>query len=99
MQIRVRSRYRIGPFFSGAVFQVNRILFSTALSIAEDKPVRVNTFFLNEIVNDSVYTIPAELLSSLAGFTITDHRYLTVGVVAELSCSAGQQCLGILAQR
>jgi hypothetical protein len=57
-----------------------------------------NAFFLNEVVDDRVNPIPAQLLSGLARFAITDDGDLTVRVVTQLFCSAGQQCLCILAQ-
>ena len=94
----MRRRNRIGSFFTGTVLEVDRILFATALSVAEDKPVRANTLFFNEVVNHCINPIPAELLSGLAGFAIADDSDLTVGVVAQLLSSAGQKGLVVLGQ-
>src|ERR1700760_258158 len=95
----MRCRYRIGTFFTGTVTQIDRILVAAALAIAEDKSVRANAFFFNQIVDNGIYPIPAQLLSVLAGFAITDHRDLTAGIVPDLRSSAGQQSLVVLAQR
>ena len=76
-------RNRVGSFFAGTVLEVDRVFFAAALSVAEDEPVRANTLFFNEVVDYSIYPIPAELLSGLAGFAIADDSDLTVGVVAQ----------------
>lgn len=94
----MRCGNRIWSFFAGTVLEVDRILFAAALSVTEDEPVRANTFFFNEVVNYCIYPIPAELLSGLAGFAISDNSDLTVGIVTQFLSSAGQQGFVVLGQ-
>src|ERR1700760_4822101 len=94
----MRRRNHVRSFFACAVLEVYGVFFAAALSVAEDKPIRANTFFFNQVVDNCVHPIPAELLSSLAGFTIPDNCDLTVGVIAELLGYAGEQGLVILAE-
>ena len=85
----MRSGNRVRSFFACTVLEVYSVFFATALSVAEDKPVGANAFFFNQIVDDCVNPIPAELLSSLAGFAITDDGDLTIGVITQFLGSAG----------
>src|SRR5277367_442458 len=95
-EVRMGSRNRVGSFFAGAVLEVHSVFFASALSVTEDEPVRANALFFNKVVNNSIYPIPAELLSSLAGFSIADDSDLTVGIVAQFLGSAGQKGFVIL---
>src|SRR5258708_37934319 len=83
-EVGVRSGYRVRAFFAGAIFQVDGVFFATTLTVAEDKPIGANTFFLNQVVDNCIYPIPAELLSGLAGFAIADDSDLTIGVILDL---------------
>jgi len=95
----VRSRHRVRTFFASTVTQVNRIFITTALTVAEDEAIRANTFFFNKVVDDRVNPIPAQLLSGLARFAITNNGDLTVYIGADLRSSSRQERLVVLAQR
>src|SRR5579872_836035 len=98
-QVRVRCGNRIRSFFPGTVAQIDRAFIAAALTIAEDEPVGANTFFFNQVIDDGIYPVPAQLLSGLARLAITDYGDLAARIVPHLGRGTGQQCLVVLAQR
>src|SRR5580692_6448896 len=93
---KIARTVRSALFYS---FRANYPIFAAGLTIAEDKPIRANRFFLNQVVDNCIYPVPAQLLSSLARFAITDNGDLAARVVAYLDGSGSQKRHIVLAQR
>ena len=94
----MRSRYCVRTFFASSITQVNGSAITTSFAILEDKAIRANSFFFNEVSDYRVYAIPAQLLLRLVGRAIANHSDLTIRIVLDLLCGACQQGLSIIAE-
>src|SRR5690606_15945724 len=66
--------------------------------IFEDETVAADTFFFNEVVDNSVYAIPAKLLSSFVSVAITYNCDTAGRVIADFSSYTSENSLSVSAE-
>src|SRR5665213_4425242 len=91
-------RNRIRSFFTRSILDVDRIFITPCLSVPEYETVGINAFFFHQVLDHFIYTVPTQLLGSLAGFSVPDNGYFTTRIVPHLVCNAGSQRFTILVQ-
>src|SRR5437773_12276590 len=93
-QIGVWSRYRVWTFLTfRSTAQINGSAITTFLAILEDKPVTTNTFFFYQVIDHSIYSIPAELLFLFCRVAVTNNYHLTFRIVAHTGTNTCLQAL------
>src|SRR5258705_9990305 len=98
-KIRVRSRNCIWSFFSFICStDINCITVATFFTIFEDQAIAAYTFFLDQVVDNCIYSIPASLLLKLVTCAISCYHYVATRRVTHTISNYSQQSLSIITQ-
>lgn len=98
-EVGVRGRNCVRTFFTltgGA--DIYCIAIATFLCILEDHTIGADTFFLNQVSDDSVYTLPASLLLTFVAGAITGNNHFTIRVGTQAIGYDSEQAGGVIAQ-